>query len=829
MTSTRLLTAGMILTVGWATPAPAGQAAATAPAGHVRAELLVTTEWLAGHLNDPNVVIVHVSRSRPIYENGHVPGARLLMGSEIARERDGVLNELPPVDDLVAIVQRLGIDEGKRIVLYDDSDGTLAARTFVTFDYLGLGGQTAVLNGQWPQWRAEKRPVSTEEVKPTPSSWRPKQLHPEIMVCLAEMRKLAAARSREEGPEAVPILDARSLDEYCGAVRGDAVTRPGHIPGAVSVPASQSIVAPDLPVLRPLPELRRTFEAAGLKPGGDVVVYCRTGMSASQDYFLSRYLGYNPRLYDGSYSQWNRQQDTQVAISMGTLQVRVTEKGGDPPLPCRAWVQRGGEHIFRPATQGCFVYDRDRSFSCDGEFVIRVPAGKLTVHVERGKEYFPVDRPVEVAADATLNVAIELERWVDMAAQGWYSADFHVHFGVKDPRVLRQLTVADDVNLVPVLGLWNENQPEWPFATDEAVLGVSDRYLVTRQNQEIERIGGGPFESIGAPLMYGLAKPVYSQRLDKTYPPDAVLVRQAKANSPGCLVDTDKVMWGENVVTAALGLFDMAQVCHNHYNRGRTVSVGWGMIGTSIEDEQREWGEDELFIRTNTVYYRWLNCGFRIAVSGGSAIGVMRSPAGHSRTYAKLDGPLTEAAYLAAVHAGQTFATCGPMLTMTVDGQPMGSTIEWKSGTDRSLPVVVDLQSIQSIDAIEIVQNGEVIRRVDLTGRQPAPVLKERVEMTVRPQRSGWLAARALFKEGAPNNPRQAHTSPVYVDVDGKPTASKRDAAFMIRWIDELMKVSSRPERYKSDADRQEVQALYRQARSVYQGIGQTAVRTWGD
>ena len=117
------------------------------------------------------------------------------------------------------------------------------------------------------------------------------------------------------------------------------------------------------------------------------------------------------------------------------------------------------------------------------------------------------------------------------------------------------------------------------------------------------------------------------------------------------MIDTDKPIWGENVVGAALGLFDSVQVCHNHYHRESTLRsgrLGWGMAAVDIEEGQESLIQDELFRHTNLAYYRFLNCGFKLAVTGGSAMGVMPVPLGYNRTYAKLDGPLTEANYLRA-------------------------------------------------------------------------------------------------------------------------------------------------------------------------------------
>jgi len=546
------------------------------------------------------------------------------------------------------------------------------------------------------------------------------------------------------------------------------------------------------------------------------------------------------------------------AAELGGISVTIHEPSLKVPLPCRAWVSVAGKRLFQPGPESCTPYARDRSFSCDGSFVIEVPAGKATIHVERGKEYRPVDKEVVVKPSQTTNVDITLERWVNMAKEGWYSADMHCHFGLGDLRILKQLALADDINFEPLLTLWNHQTKtpagSWPSWPGGSSIQADMTHVVTFRNQEIERIGGEAFESTGALLMFGLTKPVEMPPGNSRYPCDAVLGRAAKETSPDCIIDTDKPIWGENVVGVALGLFDSVQVCHNHYHREATAPIGWGMAGAQIEEEQNEGpstslgtparagpngpdrvlgGQDELFHRTNSTYYRFLNCGFRLAATGGSAMGVMPVPLGYSRTYAKLDGPLTEANYLAAIRTGRTFATSGPILILTADPSlsgagDCGSEIRYSTATSKPIRIEAKLRSIQPIDSLELVSNGKVIKSVNLKDRPPSPALEESIVLAFEPRRSGWVAARAIFTS-PDGHLRQAHTSPVYITLDGKPTASKTDAEYMIRWIDRLLQVTDKPGRYKTDTERSQVQAFYQQARQKYQDIARKAAEFWGD
>ena len=521
-----------------------------------------------------------------------------------------------------------------------------------------------------------------------------------------------------------------------------------------------------------------------------------------------------------------------IAAEQVVLRVAVTEKGKDGPLPCRAWVQAGDDRLFEPISPDATPYAKDRSFSCDGSFDIKVPAGQVTVHVERGKEYYPVDRVVDVAEDGSTQVDIKLERWIDMAADGWYSADLHVHFGSDKLDVLKQLALADDVNWVPAFSYWNQFEKDWPHSPENEHVFADPTHFVSRANEEIERIGGGPFESVGALFIFGLPKPVYVEKHTHTFPPDAVLAGIAKKMDRKCLIDTDKPLWAENVVTMAMGHFDSVQVCHNHYHREQTIhdaGLCCGMASSVIEEEPERYAEEELFHRTNGVYYRWLNCGFRLAATGGSAIGVMAVPLGYNRTYAYISGEPTPEKYIEAVRDGRTFATSGPMLRTKADDMLPGATIRFKSRGLAAIKIETVLESIEPIESIEYVLNGVVVRRSMLRGKKFEGVLREQFNMNFRPQRSGWLLCRATYRNPHDGKLRQAHTSPFYFEVDRKPTAFRKDAEYMIRWIDELLKVAAKPDRYENEEQRREAIKLFNEARQVYTNIANDATRIWGD
>jgi thiosulfate/3-mercaptopyruvate sulfurtransferase len=194
-----------------------------------------------------------------------------------------------------------------RIVIYGENSGLLAARVYFTLDYLGHGDRAALLDGGIEKWKAEKQMVETQPVNNEPANFTPRP-RPQIIAGLEAMRDLsrAAANAADAG---VAIIDARPEEQYIG----NQTPRSGHIPGAASVYWLNHLVSKENPAMKPLSELSKLYEAAGLKPDQKVVTYCNTGMQASHAYFTLKYLGYDVTMYDGSFSEWSKAEGAPVA------------------------------------------------------------------------------------------------------------------------------------------------------------------------------------------------------------------------------------------------------------------------------------------------------------------------------------------------------------------------------------------------------------------------------------------------------------------------------------------------------------------------------------
>ena len=277
--------------------------AAQSPSGgslKVRTEMLTTTDWLAKHLQDKTVFVLHVARERKTYDEGHIPGARFVALNEILTVRDGIQNELPPAEKLQTFFESLGIGDSGKLVIYGDNNGLAAARLYFTLDYLGHGNRAALLDGGLEKWKAENQPLETQAAAIQPAKFTP-HLQPDVVAKLDAMREISKAAANS-GESKVAIIDARPEDQYLGSAN----TRTGHIPGAANLYWMKHLTSASELTMKPANELKSLYEALGIKPNQKVVTYCNSGIQASQTYFTLKYLGYDVKMYDGSFSEWSK-------------------------------------------------------------------------------------------------------------------------------------------------------------------------------------------------------------------------------------------------------------------------------------------------------------------------------------------------------------------------------------------------------------------------------------------------------------------------------------------------------------------------------------------
>lgn len=283
-------------------PAQCGPRSLDRPAR--REHLLVTPAWLAAHARDPGLVILQVGADG--FRDAHLPGARSIDPMALTAGD----HDLAPLDRLQPQLEALGISQDSRVVLYGDPWHT--GLVFWTLEYLGLADRVSVLDGGIDRWRAEGRPLGTGAALPAPRGRFTARPRPDLLATADWIRERLDSRR-------VVVIDARTADEYAGTAR-EHLPRTGHIPGARHFDWSTTFTRPaaarDSSVASPLvpaDRLVELFQAAGAAPGTELVLYCTVGLRASHLYFVSRYLGYTARVYDGSWSEWSRRSELPVA------------------------------------------------------------------------------------------------------------------------------------------------------------------------------------------------------------------------------------------------------------------------------------------------------------------------------------------------------------------------------------------------------------------------------------------------------------------------------------------------------------------------------------
>jgi hypothetical protein len=393
-----------------------------------------------------------------------------------------------------------------------------------------------------------------------------------------------------------------------------------------------------------------------------------------------------------------------------------------------------------------------------GAFDIDLPPGQVDLEVVRGFDCRPVRRRLVVDGGPEA-VEIPLERALDLAADGWVSADPHVHFLAPSTALLQ--AAAEDVNLVHLLATqWGDeftNITDLPWGSlrspggDHAVvIGTENRQnmlghlalLGARPAVLPPASGGGPEGGIGGAVTDLLGE------------------------------------WAERC-RAAGGL-----VIGAHFPLPY-AEIGAAIVAGLVDGVEMQTFAPGLDTPPVTEWYRFLNCGYRLPILGGTDKMTAEVPVGAIRTFARVGpgAPATFDAWAAAVRAGRTFATSGPAIELMVEGQQPGDVIELPAAGGQ-LEAVARVRAAQPvITALELVVNGAVVA----ASVAPGGVTELRLSETLDIAGGAWIAARSRSDRevrSAFATSMASHTSPVYVEVAGRPLFAADDAEAILRVID---------------------------------------------
>jgi TolB protein len=510
---------------------------------------------------------------------------------------------------------------------------------------------------------------------------------------------------------------------------------------------------------------------------------------------------------------------------MGRISLRVVDAAGHPVAarvfvtgadglayaPDNAWIH--ADDSFDRSERPFEAHYFDTSFDTSGVSEIAVPAGGAEVDVMRGFENHFERRKVEVNADSTAQLTVRmapLSVEVD-ATSNWVSGDAHVHMNYagtyrNTPAHLVEQAAAENLGVVEDLVVNKEQRiPDIAYFSPKLDPASTADHLLLH-GQEFHTSYWGHLGLLH--LTRNLILPGYAAYPNTAaaslYPANANVADMA--HEQGALVGyvhpfdsfpdpaKDEPLTAELPADVALGKVDYIEV-----------------LGFSDHKSTAE------------VWYKLLNCGFRLPTAAGTDFmgnyASLRGPVGLNRVYAEVKpGPLRIEPWLAAIKAGRTFATNGPLLRFALGGQAIGGEVRLEK--KQEVRFTAEMNSMVPVDHLQIVCNGKVAREVAMTGDRSSA----HIDGSIPLEASGWCVLRA-FSDKAEypilDLYPYATTSPVYVSVAGAPVRNAADAAYFVAWIDRLISAARSNTSWNTEAEKESVLSMLQEARVKYAGMAE--------
>jgi hypothetical protein len=447
-----------------------------------------------------------------------------------------------------------------------------------------------------------------------------------------------------------------------------------------------------------------------------------------------------------------------VSAPLRTVHVRIDDAGTGKPTPVRIRFSDPAGNYFAPLGRladfatttgqdvgGNVLIGSEKCSYIDGNCEVKLPAGNLRVQVSKGFEYTPLDRDIALAP-GQLALRLNIERWIDLRAEGWYSGDARAHFLSPHGALLE--AAAEDLAVVDLLAMLERGEgarsssiPNILAFSGQCPALQSEGHMVVvntlNQHPALGRLGLLNAHRIVFPLSFGGPDEVddwtLSDWCDQCHRKGGLVVwAEPDGEEP------DGAGQGEALADLVLGKIDALEVSR---------------IESMVPEAVGRW-------------YHLLGAGFRVPLVGASAKTSNATPLGSIRTYAQLpkETPFTYKAWIESIRAGRSCVSNGPLLRLCVNGKPPGTLLDVPAG--KAVHVRADARSLRPFSRLEIIFKGQSISKAEPCGSPRTALIDEEVVM----ESGGWLAARCSSDDVPTAQGVRwgyAHTSPTYVRVGG--------------------------------------------------------------
>jgi hypothetical protein len=486
------------------------------------------------------------------------------------------------------------------------------------------------------------------------------------------------------------------------------------------------------------------------------------------------------------------------------LRVRILDETGRPTT-ARVYLTGSDGLAYAPhgSSNRIVAMSAEHYFHAEEQFEIDLPAGETYIEATRGQEYRLSSAKVNLEAGKPAEITVRLERWTHMARQGFWSADAHIHANytsphhqVISPRDVRLQAAGEDLNYANMM-VANSGGA---FIHDRQYFEGKPHRLTTPENfiywnEENRSSAYGHMCFLG---LTKLVEPFYNGFKDTPhwddYPANYTLAQQVFDQGgavsyahPGMVASFDRASIKELPVDLALGQQTAMDVLSNN-------------------DETA----------TTEMWYRLLNCGFRVAISAGTdsfTNVVDHYTAGAGRVYVDIGPRFIYSEWLKAFREGRSFASNGPVISLKVNDQSPGGEIRLDRPAEVAVRATVKTQT--PVSSVELIVNGRSVHSEATAGKN-----EFEIRTKVRIEESSWIAVRVL---GPPHRLILndtgvfAHTSPVYATVGGRPVRVAADVKFYREWVQSLIARTESRNRFKTPEQKEEVLTLFRKALAFYQ------------